>query len=419
MAMRIPFLLALALASANLAAQVVPRLDLDPCSIGKDPQPNVTRYRPAGRVWPGGKIVFEGQNLDPSRFSAAIGSAPQAIVLTIGAATPTRIEATVPVRAEGGPYTPAAGDRLTVAYKGTTGCRVLNPNYIVADAFTVRTQAAGQNSAYFTIRHQMNLDGNIEGARTIKLLNRSDHVLSDRGLSITDLCDWNELPRSSRTITLTQNDFHSLIFGFMFDHRTAGANRSQSVSCKLPMDVVIQDPATNTSETVPFLIPMTVRNPRVITVDTRKVLTRFEGIQPTLDNTRTVIGDCGKLYEGDPRGDPNSKIGVTVQSGDWVFAIKSGITPTMCRYNSVPVEAQLGVAFGAIHWETTKAGNPNRCTADTPSPVNPHLLSTFQVYMSCDPGPLGDNGVTVRAAGIDLMVPFEMTPPVFSQEVPN
>ena len=79
----------------------------------------------------------------------------------------------------------------------------------------------------------------------------------------------------------------------------------------------------------------------------------------------------------------------------------------------------IGVAFGAIHWETTKAGNPNRCTADTPSPVNPHLLSTFQVYMSCDPGPLGDNGVTVRAAGIDLMVPFEMTPPVFSQEVPN
>jgi len=265
----------------------------------------------------------------------------------------------------------------------------------------------------------MNIDGNIEGARTIKIANHTDRGLSDRGVSISELCDWHELPRSSRTINLIQNDFHSAVFGFMFEHRTSGTARVQTVQCKLPVDVVIQDPATNTSETVPFLIPMTVRIPRVITVDTRSVLPRFQGVAPTIENPRAAIGDCGKLYEGDPSGDPRAKIGVTVQNSDWVFSIKSGITPTLCRYNSTPVEAQLGVAFGAIHWDVTKAGDPGKCTANTPSPANFHLLDSFQVYMSCDIGPLGDNGVTARATGIDLMVPFETTPPTFSQEVPN
>jgi hypothetical protein len=181
-------------------------VNIDPCSMGRDDaQPNVTRWHPNGRVWPGGKIVFEGQGLDPSRFTAVIGSAPLMIPLTIVSATTTRVEAAVPTRPEGGPFTPAAGDRLTVAYKGAAGCRVLNPSFVVADAFTVRTQTAGLNRAYFWIRHQMNLDGEIEGVRSLTILNRTDRALRDRALDVRGLCDWNELRPSSRTITFKDN----------------------------------------------------------------------------------------------------------------------------------------------------------------------------------------------------------------------
>jgi len=421
--------LTLALASANLCAQgvqsavnpqaqVPTNINVDPCAIGRDPQPNVTRFRPHGRVWPGGKIVFEGQNLDPTRFQAAIGNAPQAIVLTIVAASPTRIEAIVPVRADG-PYTPATGSRLTVAYKGAVGCRVLNPNFVVADAFTLRTHAAGPNAAYFWLRQQMNLDGNIEGARTIRILNLSDSTLGSRGVNPMDACDWSEMPRGSRAITLNENEFHRGLFGFVRDHRLPGVARTQPLRCKLPVEVVIQDPVTNISESVMFLINMIVRDPRIINVNTRSVLTRFQGAEPRVDTPGIAIGDCGDLYAGDPRGSPKSDVGVTVQNGDWVFTIRSGVLPTKCRYNNVPVEPQLGVAFGALRWETSKSGDASKCSAVTPTPANPHLLGPFQVYMSCDPGPLGDNGVTVRAASIDLMVPFEQNPPTYSIEAPN
>jgi hypothetical protein len=395
--------------------------------MGKDPRPNVTRWVPNGRVWPGGKIVFLGQNLDSSRFVAAIESAPLVIVPTILSASPTRIETQVPIRPNGGPYTPLAGDQLTVSYRGTVGCKILNPAFVVADAFTVETQeAGGRNGAYFWIRHQMDLKGEIEGARIVTLLRRNDPAVNNLFPDLRVVCDWAELPPSGRTITLTDNRIHHSLFGFVRDHRNPPT--SSSVNCKLPISVVIQDPLTNISQNELFVIPMTIRNPRTVSVDSTKVFHTFQGVPPSLPPfgpTTGAMGDCGKLYAGDPSGDPKSTIGVTVQNSDWVFSIKSGIIPTVCRFNSTPVVANLGVAFGPfMRWEATNAGDPKKCYATPPSGSNgaigiTHRLESMQVYLSCDPGPLGDNRVSIRATSIDLLVPHEYMPPAVSLEVQN
>jgi len=391
---------------------------LDPCSVGRDAQPNVTRWTPNGRVWPGGRVVFYGQGLDASRFVAVIGSAPQAIALNIVSATATRIETVVPTLPEGGPYTPSTGSRLTVSYRGSSGCRLLNPGFVVADAFTVSTSSAGANGAYFWIRHPLNFNGAIEGVRSVRILNHLDQELRDRPGNISEYCHWVELPRSSRLITLRSNDIRHIVFGYMFDQRV-GSQRSQSFQCKLPVDVVVQDPATNVSLTEQFLIPMTIRNPRVLRTNSHRVLHRFQGVEPLIENPGAAMGDCGKLYEGDYRGGPEKKIGVTVQDGEWVFSIRSGVIPTRCRYNSLPVEAQNDVALGEIHWQVSKQGNPSRCSASVePTGAINHTLESFEVYLFCDPGPLGDNGVTVRATGADVLVPYDSTPAVFSREPP-
>jgi len=394
----------------------------NPCSMGRDPQPNITRWSPFGRVWPGGKIIFEGQNLDPSRFVAAIGSAPQVIVPTIVSASPTRIETQVPIRPDGGPYTPVTGAQLSVSYSGSVGCKLLNPAFIVADAFTVETrEGGGRNGAYFWIRHQMDLTGEIEGARTITLLSGNDPAVRSLFPDPRVVCDWAELQPSGRTITLTDNRIHHSLFGFVRDHRNPTS--SASVSCKLPVNVVIQDPMTNISQNELFVIPMTIRTPRTVAVDSRKVITDFHGVQPSLLPQGGAIGDCGKLYAGDPSGDPKSTIGVTVQNDDWVFSIKSGIISTVCRFNSLPVEANLGVAFGPfMGWEVTNMGDPKKCFASPPAGFNGaigifHRLESMQVYLSCDPGPLSDNRVTIRATSINLLVPHEYMPPSISLEV--
>jgi hypothetical protein len=355
-----------------------------------------------------------------------IGSGPQRILLTLVSGSPSRIEAQVPIRPDGGPYTPSTGDRLAVSYKGTVGCKLLNPAFVIADAFTVQTHAAGLNRAYFWIRHQMDLKGEIEGVRTITIRNHTERSFRDRVSDVRGFCDWHELPPSGRTIILTDNRIHHSLFGFMMDHRTPPD--SQSVTCKLPVSVVIQDPFTNTSQTEEFLVPMTIRNPKTVTVDSHKVIKTFQGVEPSLPPigpSTGAMGDCGKLYAGDPRGNPQSTIGVTVQNDDWVFSIKSGVLPTICRYNSKPVEAELGVAFGPhIGWDVTNAGDRSKCHASPTLGANGtigivHRLESMQVYLSCDPGPLGDNGVTIRAKSMDLLVQYEYMPPIISREVQN
>ena len=405
-------------------APTVKRLQ-DSCALGKDPQPAVTRWMPFGRVWPGGKIVFEGQNLDASRFQAVVGS-PR-IALTIVSASSTRIETLVPSFAEGGPYSAPAGEALTVSYRGTIGCKVLNPAFIVTDAFTVATaESGGPNGGYSWIRHQMNLTGEIEGARSVTILPQTDASIRSLVPDTRTVCDWVELKPSGRGFTLLDNRIHQSLFGFFRDHRNPVT--ASSVPCKLPVKVVILDPFNNISQDQLFIIPMTIRTPRTVNVDTGKVFHTFQGVTPSLPpfgpNTG-AMGDCGKLFAGSPAGDPQSTIGVTIQNYDWVFSIKSGVTPTICRFNSVAVEANLGVAFGPfIGWDVTKAGDPTKCTAQPSLGSNGqigilHRLESMQVYLSCDPGPLGDNRVTIRGTSINLLVPHEYMPPAVSLEVQN
>jgi hypothetical protein len=397
-----------------------PRIQVDPCGLTKDPQPNVTRWLPFGRVWPGGKVVFEGQNLDASRFQAVVGS-PR-LPLTIVSASPSRIETVVPSAPEGGPYSLQTGEPLTVSYKGTVGCKVLNPTFIVTDPFTVRLfQGGGINNGYFWIRHQMDLTGEIEGARSVTILRQTDPAVRNIIPDPQAVCDWGELPPASRGVTLSDNRIHHGLFGFFRDHRNPVS--SSAVSCKLPVKVVILDSFTNISRDEIFVFPMTIRTPRTVSVDTNKVFHTFRGVEPSLPplgaNTG-AMGDCGKLYAGSPTGGPNSTIGVTIQDNDWVFSIKSGVTPTVCRYNSTPVEANLGVAFGPfIDWAVTKVGDSKKCNGQPPSGGIGilHRIESMQVYLSCDPGPLGDNRVSVRGSSMSLLVPNEYMPPSVSLEV--
>jgi hypothetical protein len=418
--------------------------------FGTAPQPNVTRVHPFGRVWPGGKVVFEGQGLDPARFQAVVGSGPQRIVLIPGASTPSRIEMLVPVKPEGGPFTPATGAPLSVSNSGTAGCKVLNPAFIIADAFTVRLTGSGSalSTGYFWIRSQMDLNGAIEGVRSLTILKRAE---SGDPLSA---CDWAELAPSARVVTLSDNNISKHIFGFMRDHRTPPT--PQSVQCKLSFSAAIQDPSTNITENVVIVVPLTIRNPRTITVDTNNVLGSFRGDEPLnsllagpaqigaalgvasgqvshaigdiVSGKKTPppntgfdlgpMGDCGRLFLGDPR---TREGGVAVENNDWVLSVKSGVVLNVCKYRSKPVSAQLGVAYGPVmKWEVTNQGDPKQCYAYVPSNAIgiSHTLDPMEITLGCEFGPLGDNRVTVRARSIDLLVPVESTPPVFSSEAP-
>jgi hypothetical protein len=388
----------------------------DPCGLGRDSQPAVTRVLPSSRIWPGGKVVFEGQNLDATRFQAAIGS-PR-LALTIVSASPTRIETVVPSSPDGGPYSLPTGEPLTVAYKGTVGCKVLNPNYVVADPFNLRLfQGGGTNSGYFSIRHQMDLTGDIEGIRTITVLTPTDASLRTMFPDPRVLCDWADLRPFKRGVTLIDNRINASLFGFFRDHRIPPG--STAVACRLPFKLVIQDPITNISREELVVIPMTIRPPRAVSVDSTFVFKTFDGAALGLGGD--ALRGCGTLFEyvGDVTPPPPAPLGAHIQNNDWAFAIRSGIAPISCRYNSRPVETNLGVAFGPfIHWDVTKAGDPTKRTATVDGTIGIlHRLDSREVRVSCELGPLGDNRVTVRGSSVDLLVPFEYMPPSIALEV--
>lgn len=419
--------MALSSAVSLAAAQSRPISSINECGIGGDPPPNVTRWRPFGRVWPGGKIVFEGSNLDPSRFEAVIGSAPQPIRLPIVSASPGRIEVQVPMVPNAGPYTPPGGTKLTVSYKGGTTCRLLNPSFVVAEAFSLTRAALLESDIhnhlhddfYFWLHHQLTISGEIEGIRTLQVLdwtvNRVKALIPDP----RQVCDWREVPAPfghGRSITLNNNRIRSQLYGSFKDPRVPLGQSNQSMACKLPVEAVIVDVATNVSHAELFLIPLSLRVPRTVAVNSTKVIPSFVGVEPSpypFGPKTGASGDCGNRL---PQNSSNAAMGLRQVDSDWRFTLKSGALPATCVFNTRPLRASLETAFYLGDFETSKQGDPHQCQANAPALGQPLIVWQPIVTLSCNFGPLGDNRVDVRAKSITLMIPTDRNPLTMATE---
>jgi hypothetical protein len=239
-------------------AKLAPKVDL--------PAPEVARWTPQNRAWPGATVVFEGTNIDTSRFQASLGPAAN-VRLEILSRTPSRIVARIPTEFSGGRVL-SPGTPLAVGYANGGG-KVLNPSFVVTEPVTLAPIPGSRQTLYTLVTTTVQLDGEIEGIQWISLPdNRSGAPLWKEGR-----CRWDARSEHPR-MTLTSNRFSVGFVGTVSDQRvrTGGGGDPQPTECMLVVTAGVRNAVADTTVEHVFEIPVTLRHP------TRYTLERTAGI---------------------------------------------------------------------------------------------------------------------------------------------
>jgi len=351
--------------------------------VGVDlPVPEVARWTPQNRAWPGATIVFEGANIDTSRFRASLGPASN-VRLEILSRSPSRIVARIPTEFSGGRVL-SPGTPLAVGYENGGG-KVLNPSFVVAEPVTLGPIPGSARVMYSRVTTTVSLTGEIEGIQWISLPDtRSRSELRREGR-----CRWG--PRSEHPrLTLTSNRFSVAFVGAVGD--------PQGDECLLVVTAGVRNAVADTTVEHVFEIPVTVRQPRRYTLERTAGIPLDLKLRPTMPDFVAAVwlpimdaaqlgaavnqavtlmlqgkppvealdeatphyrnpeswqrsyGDCGS----DGR-DPT--MGVIVKDGDLVVRLNRAATTRICWWDQTAQLRHGLVAWAeSFEWEVTNGG---------------------------------------------------------------
>jgi hypothetical protein len=400
---RIPLHLTVVSAAAAAHARLIAdaRLPVTPAAAGRRvvgvdlPTPDIARWMPRNRAWPGATVVFEGTNIDTSRFRASLGPGA-AVKLEILSRSPSKVVARIPTEFSGGRVL-SPGTPLVVGYENGGG-KVLNPSFVVAEAVTLDPVPGSARTLYDLVTTTVRLEGEIEGIQWISMPETESYTsyLTDRR------CNWRPRrsgPERAARYPLTSDRFNLSVVGAFEGLR--GPRSVEPRDCVVVVRFGVRSAVADTAVPHEVEIPVTLRpakrhalertaglplgikaRPQVPATQLDVAAGLWLAILDVAQPTAAIGRAIGLMLQGKPPiealdeatphgyspavwkqsfgycgGDGgDSTMGLMTKDGDVVLRLNRAATTRVCWWDQAELRHGLNAWVESFEWEVTGGG---------------------------------------------------------------